>query len=71
VSGALILIGGAVVWAAAYLIGCKIWPFEPCPGCDGSGRNAGSNRKRWGTCRDCEGKGRRERWGVRFVNRKK
>jgi hypothetical protein len=69
--GVLILVALVVVWAVGYLISCWLWPWEPCDDCeDRPGRNWGSNRERWGTCKTCGGKGRQERFGVRFVRRK-
>ena len=58
----LVLFG--VLVASLYL-----WPFAPCRKCDGSGRNPGSKRKRYGQCRRCEGAGRRIRLGARAVHR--
>ncbi|HVB45593.1 MAG TPA: hypothetical protein VNF47_23200 [Streptosporangiaceae bacterium] len=61
----LILAGLAVTWAArAYW-----WPFARCRRCQGTGKNAGSNGKRWGRCRKCKGSGSRQRWGSRRVHR--
>jgi hypothetical protein len=46
-----------------------LWPLGPCLKCKGTGRNQGSNRKRWGECRRCQGTGRRQRPGARLVHR--
>jgi len=46
-----------------------LWPFAPCWKCEGSGRNPGSKRKRYGQCRRCGGAGRRIRLGARTVHR--
>lgn len=46
-----------------------LWPFAPCWKCKGTGRNQGSNRKRYGECRRCKGTGRRQRPGARIVHR--
>jgi hypothetical protein len=35
----------------------------------GNGRNAGSNRKRFGDCSRCRGSGRRQRFGSAFIHR--
>jgi hypothetical protein len=55
---------GAVNVAALYF-----WPFAPCLRCKGTGRNRGSNRKRFGECRRCKATGRRARLGARLVHR--
>jgi hypothetical protein len=69
--GALILVAAAVLWMAYQVVAARLWPFARCRSCDGSGRNAGSTGKRWGTCRRCKGSGRRQRLAVRlFVSRK-
>lgn len=54
---------------AAYTASLFLWPFRPCSRCLGTGRNAGSNRKRHGDCARCHGAGRRQRIGSRFVHR--
>jgi hypothetical protein len=46
-----------------------LWPLGPCLKCKGTGRNQGSNRKRFGECRRCNGTGRRQRTGARLVHR--
>ena len=38
-----------------------LWPNRPCWWCKGTGRNFGSNRKRWGTCWFCKNKPRKRR----------
>ena len=55
-----------IVWRAVTLY---VWPYAPCRKCEGSGRNAGSDRKRFGQCRRCMGAGRRIRFGARTVHR--
>jgi DnaJ-class molecular chaperone len=65
---AAILIG-AVIVAAGYYVSLRIWPYRPCKRCSGGGRNAGSNRKRFGTCGRCGGSGRALRLGARMLNR--
>jgi hypothetical protein len=44
--------------------------YARCRTCTGKGTNAGSSRRRFGTCRRCEGSGRRERLGTRLIFRK-
>lgn len=61
----LLLLGCGAVW----VIGLLLWPYTACSRCGGSGRNTGSNGKRWGTCRKCKGTGRRLRFGARLVHR--
>lgn len=58
-----------VVLAAVWAVRVWLWPFARCPRCEGSGRNIGSNGKRWGTCRRCKGTGRRQRLGARLIHR--
>jgi hypothetical protein len=55
--------------AAGNGVSLYFWPFAPCWSCNGSGRNRGSNRKRYGECRRCKGTGRRQRPGSRLVHR--
>jgi DnaJ-class molecular chaperone len=54
------------VWQA---ITVYVWPYAPCRRCEGSGRNAGSDRNRFGQCRRCKGAGRRIRFGAKTVHR--
>jgi hypothetical protein len=63
----LFLVGVAVL--ACWLGSLYFWPFGPCGGCKGSGRNAGSNSRRFGNCKRCGGNGRRQRFGSRAVHR--
>jgi hypothetical protein len=46
-----------------------LWPFRPCIRCNGTGRNKGSNRKRFGECRRCKGNGRKRRLGAKTIHR--
>ena len=80
VIAALVLAGavraGSVTWfliglaaAAVNVVSLYLWPFAPCLKCKGTGRNQGSNRKRFGECRRCKGTGRRQRLGARLVHR--
>jgi DnaJ-class molecular chaperone len=65
VVGVLVAAGAGV----GYWVSLRLYPYTACPKCGGSGRNAGSNRRRWGSCRRCGGSGKRWRWGVRvFMN---
>lgn len=69
--GVLIVLAAAAGWVGWQVVAAKVWPFARCRRCDGSGRNAGSTGKRWGTCRRCKGSGKRRRLAVRlFVSRK-
>ena len=63
----LILVGFAVL--AAYCFHLKRHPIGPCGKCSGSGKNKGSNRKRWGACKRCSGTGQRKRPGATAVHR--
>jgi hypothetical protein len=62
---ALVLILLAVAW----VIRVRLWPFGPCGKCDGTGKNIGSNGRRWGKCRRCKGSGTRQRLGSRPVHK--
>lgn len=53
-----------------YLISVLLWPYTRCGRCSGSGKNAGSNRNRWGNCSRCGGSGKKERLGVRLFRRR-
>ena len=46
-----------------------LWPFRPCLHCNGSGRNKGSSKKRFGECKRCKGSGRRRRIGAKTIHR--
>ena len=63
----LVLFG--LIGFAGYVVSLYLWPFAPCRKCEGSGRNQGSNRKRYGQCRRCKGAGRRIRIGAKTVHR--
>ena len=52
-----------------WVVSLYVWPFAPCGRCKGGGRNAGSNRRRFGDCGRCGGTGRRQRLGSRAVHR--
>jgi len=61
-------------WAVALIVAVlaigwpvSLWPLGPCGRCDGSGRNIGSNGKRFGNCGRCKGTERRQRLGSKFV----
>lgn len=55
--------------AAANVASLWLWPYGPCLACHGTGRNTGSNRRRYGECRRCNGAGRRRRLGAGLVHR--
>lgn len=59
----------ALTGAAYWTLSVYLWPYAPCRKCEGSGRNAGSKRERFGQCRRCMGAGRRIRFGARSVHR--
>jgi hypothetical protein len=61
----LVAVGALACWA----VSLYFWPFGPCGKCKGTGRNAGSNAKRFGNCGRCGGSGRRQRFGSRTVHR--
>src|SRR5204863_364413 len=56
----------AITYLIGYYLSLRIWPDTACRKCGGSGRNAGSNEKRWGYCRKCKRSGRQWRLGVRL-----
>ena len=57
---------GAVGWVAWYRVSLVQHPFTPCQKCNGSGKNPGSTRTKYGQCRKCGGSGRKERFGRRL-----
>ena len=59
----------AITGFAGWVVSLYLWPYRPCPKCEGTGRNAGSNGKRHGQCRRCEGTGRKVRIGAKTVHR--
>ena len=59
----------AVAGIAAYAGSLYLFPFRPCLKCNGSGRNKGSNRRRFGECRRCKGSGRKRRLGAKTIHR--
>jgi DnaJ-class molecular chaperone len=65
-----VLIGAALICGAGYVASLKVWPETSCRRCDGSGRNAGSNAKRFGRCKRCDGSGRKPRLGTRILDRR-
>jgi DnaJ-class molecular chaperone len=68
-AGILVIIG--MVAVASYFISLRIWPETRCRRCRGSGRNAGSNARRFGRCKRCGGSGRELRRGARILDRRK
>jgi hypothetical protein len=64
----LFLLGLAA--AVIYTGSLYAWPFRPCSRCGGTGRNRGSNRRRYGTCkaRRCD-RGTVQRLGSKTVHR--
>jgi hypothetical protein len=66
VTAVLAIVVTAVIAFGWWRLSLRLWPYAPCRWCGGrSGRNQGSNRKRWGKCRWCGGTGKRLRWGAR------
>lgn len=63
----LIVIG--LIAFGGWVMSLYRWPFAPCRKCEGSGKNRGSNGKRYGQCRRCLGAGRRIRIGAKTVHR--
>lgn len=63
-TGVLELLAGAAIAVAGWRVSVRLWPNARCSACGGTGRNAGSNSQRWGTCRRCGGSGKRLRLGA-------
>jgi hypothetical protein len=57
----LVLLGALGYWR----VSLRLWPNAACRKCNRGGKNAGSNSKRWGSCRKCGGSGKRTRVGAR------
>ncbi|MDB4873518.1 MAG: hypothetical protein JWL97_4522 [Gemmatimonadales bacterium] len=70
-NGTAILVAAAGLWVVYQVVAAKVWPFARCGSCDGTGRNNGSNRNRWGTCSKCNGSGKRQRLAVRLFGSRK
>lgn len=64
------LLAVGFVLVGLYFLSCRVWPNARCRPCSGTGRGAGSNRKRWNNCGTCGGSGRRLRLGARLFFRK-
>jgi DnaJ-class molecular chaperone len=56
-----------VIAAGAYVLSLRIHPYTFCRRCNGTSRNRGSSRARFGSCRKCGGTGRTERLGRRIL----
>lgn len=65
---AILATAAAALWAAGYVIACRIWPFAACRKCDGAGRFRSPSGKAWRHCRRCKGSASRLRYGVRVAN---
>lgn len=60
--GDLILIAGAGAIVAYFLVKARLWPYAPCPACQGRrGRGRGSTPRAYSRCRQCRGSGERIR----------
>ena len=57
-----------LVLAVLEIASLYFWPYAPCRKCKGSGKNAGSSRKRYGDCSRCGATGRRRRIGAQRVH---
>lgn len=64
-TGILIFLALVAV-AAGYAVVCRVWPFENCPRCKGSGKRRSPSGRAFGLCRRCKGAGSRIRLGRRF-----
>ncbi len=58
----------ALTGAVCCTVSLYVWPFKPCPKCNGRGTNPGSNRRRHGDCKRCGGTRRVQRAGSKFVH---
>jgi DnaJ-class molecular chaperone len=54
---------------AGWVASLYLWPFRPCLRCNGTGRNKGSTKKRFGECKRCQGSGRLRRIGAKTIHR--
>jgi DnaJ-class molecular chaperone len=63
------LIGLGLIAVGGYALSLYLWPFRPCPRCKGSGKNRGSNKKRFGQCRRCQNRGSLRRIGAKTIHR--
>ena len=65
------LTAAVLILAGIYYVRCLLWPYGHCLRCSGSGKNAGSTRKRFGKCKRCGGSGRRLTFGAWLLRRRK
>jgi DnaJ-class molecular chaperone len=66
--GIIIIIG--IVIAFGYYLSLRSHPFTKCRVCNGSGRHFGTTySSAHRRCRKCGGTGRKDRLGVRFINK--
>ena len=60
----------AIIAIFGYYVSLKIHPLTKCRMCDGRARHYGTvYTYAFRRCRKCGGTGRKDRFGVRFVNR--
>ncbi|BEL07802.1 hypothetical protein Q0Z83_059930 [Actinoplanes sichuanensis] len=55
----------AILWAAGYVIACRVWPYAACRKCEGRGQFRSPSGRAWRHCRRCRGSGSRVRYGRR------
>lgn len=58
----------ALAWLAAYLVGCRVWPYAACLRCKGEGKFRSPSGHAWRVCPRCKGTARRLRTGRRIIN---
>jgi hypothetical protein len=63
------LIGAGLIVVGLYAGSLYKWPFRPCGRCEGTGRNPGSNKQRFGQCRRCQRRGSLRRIGAKTIHR--
>jgi DnaJ-class molecular chaperone len=67
--GFIVIIG--IIFLFGYYLSLKAHPFTKCKHCNGRGKFNGTGLYSYahGRCRKCGGSGRKDRFGVRFLNR--
>jgi DnaJ-class molecular chaperone len=60
----------AIIVIIGYYLSLRAHPFTKCKLCNGRGRHFGTvYTSSFRRCRKCGGTGRKDRFGVRFINR--
>jgi hypothetical protein len=64
-TGILLLLAIGALYYWGWRQSLRKWPYTKCRKCEGTQKNEGSNKERWGKCPECGGTGRRLRWGAK------